>query len=483
MDELAYRTATELAAGIRRREVTAVEVVEAQIARIELHHARLNAIVTLDTDGARKRAWEADLALAGGRPWGPLHGVPVSIKDSLSTGGVRTTGGAPSLADYVPPGDATAVARLKMAGAIVLGKSNLPTFGRDSQTVNPVFGRTNNPWDHGRTPGGSSGGGAAAVAAGLVPLDIGSDWGGSLRVPAHYCGVFTIKPTDHLVPWTGHVPPVPGMLWGLRHLAAIGPLARSVGDLTLALGLMSGPDGHDWEVPPVPWPLAAEPPRGGRRRIAWADDFGVPVTADTRAAIRRLAVSLASQGFAVENRLPDGFDITQAWEVWGELRQMEMGASLTLEEERADASLAGASLESEVPWLRSRAGAINGTVRRHAAVMMARDGLIGALERFLGSYDAFLCPVTSGPAFPHCPSGTPLAVDADVLPYATATGSYCLPFNATGHPVVVLPVTRSSEGLPIGVQLIGRRWGDAALLALAAKLEGVIGPFQRPPGY
>ena len=210
MSEWVHLTVHQLAQAIRERKVSAVEVVQAHLNHIAQHNPALNAIVTLDEERALQRAKEADAALARGEMWGPLHGVPVTIKDAFETAGLRTTSSFPPLAHYVPKQDATIVARLRAAGAIILGKTNMPILTVDIQTNSPLFGRANNPWDLGRTTGGSTGGGAAAVAAGLSPLEVGSDGGGSIRIPSHFCGVFGLKPTEHLVPGTGHIPDLPG---------------------------------------------------------------------------------------------------------------------------------------------------------------------------------------------------------------------------------------------------------------------------------
>ena len=238
MDNLPFSTASQLAHAIRTREVTAVEVVRAQLDHIERHNPAINAIVTLDAERALQRAREADEALARGEVWGALHGVPITIKDCFETAGLRTTSGYPPFADYVPQRDAAAVALLRQAGAIILGKTNLPPLAAGGQSVNPIFGRTNNPWNLDRTPGGSSGGGAAAVAAGLSPLDLGSDISGSLRMPAHFCGIYSLKPTGGRIPLQGHrssVKPlkVPAGWEVLYQLPVAGPLARSIDDLRL----------------------------------------------------------------------------------------------------------------------------------------------------------------------------------------------------------------------------------------------------------
>ncbi len=257
--EIVFSSASQLASAIRDREISAEEVLDAHLAQIARHNPALKAIVTLDEEGARRRAREADAALAQGQSWGPLHGVPVTIKDALQVAGLRTTSSYKPLANYIPREDAVCVARLRAAGAIVLGKTNMPPLAGDYQSDSPIFGRANNPWDLGRTPGGSTGGGAAAVAAGLSPLEIGSDFGGSVRIPAHFCGLFGLRPTTHRVSWAGHIPELPGKPGVLRSMVTVGPLARSVADLRLALTTIAGADGRTWEVPPMP--LDAPPPQ------------------------------------------------------------------------------------------------------------------------------------------------------------------------------------------------------------------------------
>ena len=241
-------------------------MLDAHLTRIARYNPALNAIVTHNEENARAGAREADAALARGEVWGPLHGVPVTIKDSFATAGLRTTSGFPPLTNHIPDSDATAVARLRAAGAIVLGKTNLPLLVHGFQSDNPIFGRTNNPWDHARTPGSSTGGGAAAIAAGLSPLELGSDYGGSVRIPAHFCGIYSLKPTNNRIPLTGHIPELPGRR-SVRHVATPGPLARCVQDLVLALQVMAGPDPYHPDVPPLPLTRSGTCVEGSTRRL------------------------------------------------------------------------------------------------------------------------------------------------------------------------------------------------------------------------
>jgi amidase len=477
-----FSSAVELAAAIRARRVEARELVELYLTRIGKHNGALNAVCTLDAAGARQRAREADEALKRGVTWGPLHGVPMTIKDAIETAGVRTTGGHPPLKDYVPPRDASAVASLRKAGAILLGKTNVPPLSADYRADNEIFGRTNNPWNLERTPGGSSGGAAAAVAAGLTGFDLGSDLAGSVRTPAHFCGVFGLKPTERRVPNTGHIPEPPGLPRAVRHMNVLGPLARSVEDLALITRSMAGPDVAEWDVPPVPW-LEPAPRELSACRFAWTADFaGVPVSADTRSAIARLAGQLANAGCQVEERNPDAFSWHDAWECWGEIAITERAATGG---ERSRERVAALNKTLGESWAVARGSAkgMHATVADYAAALTRRDGLIGTLEKFFERWDAFICPVTVSPAIGHVPFGTPIGVGGATVPYFIAGTAYTCPFNLTGHPSVVLPLSRSRDGLPIGVQLVGRRWSEPALLALAAKVALITGPFTPPPKY
>jgi len=487
MSDLVHLTVHQLARAIRQRQASTVEVVQAHLNHISQHNPALNAIVTLDEERALRRAQESDAALACGENWGPLHGVPVTVKDVFETAGLRTTSSFKPLANYIPKQDAAVVARLRVAGAIILGKTNMPILAVDIQSDSPLFGRANNPWDLSRTPGGSTGGGGAAIAAGMSPLEVGSDMGGSIRIPAHFCGVFGFKPTEHRVPGTGHIPDFPGAFKTLRHMCAFGPLARCVQDLRLCFSLIAGPDGRDLDVPPVP---LDDPPHKTlpEMRFAWTDDFsGVPVTAETRAALAKLADSLSELGCRVERLNPPEFDFEMAWRTHGEIMGAIVGVNLP-PPLRALGPPLGAVLSRNEPVYRGITRGVRADMRRYMQGLARRDTLIQALERFLAEWDAWLCPVSPTPAFTHRRPGIGLPtqsieVDGHKLPYWKGSISYTTVFNLTGNPVVVLPLARSKEGLPIGVQVVGRRWRDMELLSIAEQLAEVLGPFQPPPGY
>jgi amidase len=476
-----FSSATEIAAAIRLRRFSASDVLDLYFERIKKHNPALNAICTLDEAGARSRAREADAALGRGEAWGPLHGVPMTIKDALETAGVRTTGGYPPLSSHVPKKDATAVARLKAAGAVLIGKTNVPPLSADGRADNPIFGRTNNPWNLERTPGGSTGGGAAAVAAGLSAFDVGSDLAASVRVPAHWCGLFGLKPTEGRVPNTGHIPEVPGTPHALRHMNTLGPLARSVDDLAAILKVIAGPDDRDWETAPAPLDDAPVVPLSSYR-FRWTTRFGDETPSrETTAAITDLANKLSRLGASVENHGPEGFSFEEAWETWGEVviaeRVVTQGDAARERVEKLHASL------GDLPVARGAARGARASVADYMAALTRRDRLITALEAFFTDCDAWLCPVAYGPAIGHVPFGTPVDVDRRKVPYFLVTTAFTSPFNLTGHPAVVLPLAMAKEGLPIGVQVLGRRWSEPALLALAKQLSLVTGPFRAPPGY
>lgn len=493
-ERVVFLPAHRLASMIRSGEISSAEALEAYLAQIHRHNGALNAIVTLDEEGARKRAREADEALCEGRIWGPLHGVPVTVKDNYATKGMRTTSSHPPLAEFVPDFDATVVARVREAGAIIIGKTNMPALGMDLQTRSPVFGVACNPWDLGRTPGGSTGGGAAAVAAGMSALCLGNDIGGSIRLPSHFCGIYGIKPTENLVPSYGLTPGQEegkaGTVRTVRHLASCGPLARSVDDLALALRVMAGTDPLEPDVPAV---CMDEPPARAIRdlRIAWTDTLGgVPVDKETTRAIEAFAGRLARAGCAVERAAPADFDPWETWKAYGEIMDMELG-SKDSRLSRFLNFLFGWTYRKDAPMIRLVYPVTFGAYQES---LTRRDALCASLETFLGQWDAWIVPVSSTPAFRHLePTGhfgqypvyytRGIEVDGREIGYLAANTSYTSIFNLTGSPVVVMPVGHTAEGLPIGVQVVGKRWRDMELLSVARVLDQAAGAFQAPPGY
>jgi len=455
--DVVFSSTTQLAAAIRAGHVSAAEVLQAHLTQIESHNPALNAVITLDTERAQERAREADTALAHGTLWGPLHGVPFTLKDAHATAGLRTTTGFPPL-DHVPQEDSTVTARLKAAGGILMGKTNVHAMlGDPAQTINPIFGRTNNPWNSERTPGGSSGGAAAALAAGMTPFEIGTDLSGSIRIPAHFCGVFGLKPTEQRIPLTGLIPGLPPPR-AIRIMSCIGPMARTAEDLALLYSIIAGPDGWDTEVAPVPvdevLSLALKP-----LRVAFALTFpGLPIEKAISDAIEALAKQLQPLCTSVEEAVLPQVDFNQELASAGALIGMMTGA-FQPEEQEHPTSLA-----------------------RYLEALHRRDQSIIAWERWFEGWDVLLCPPSMMTAFPHCEPGTPLRVNGQEVVYWMVS-AHSTVFNYTGHPAVVLPYKVDGAGLPIGVQVVGKRWDESRLLAMAKALSAVTGAFQRPPGY
>lgn len=452
MTDDVFTSAHVLVEAVRRRQVTSVELVELYLAQISLYNPRVNAVVTIDEEGARARAKEADAALARGEVWGDLHGVPITLEDAHPTSGVRSAwGGLPRLADHVPEVDGTVAARLKAAGAVLVGKTNGPEIWPDS-----VFARTNNPWDLEHTPGGSSAGVGAALAAGLTPLDIGLDTLGSIQNPAHYCGVFGMRPTEHRVPMSGvfFVDPVRK----LRMMSVAGPMARSVEDLRLALRILAGPDGMDTHVPPVPWREIREP-EVHKLRIAWSSAFPESTIQDEiRGAVEGVVQELIGAGATAEETMPE-VDLKHQYELGDELFGL---VAFTFSADRSVFSEEG-SETSENRELSS--------LEAYLLALDRRDELMRAWEAFFADRDLLILPAGTRTAERH---GEEPAETEEYL-YALSAVSGC--------PMVVVPAGVDSQGLPFGLQILARRWDDELLLKIAELVSEMTGGFRPPPGY
>ena len=441
--------ARELARRIIGRELTAVETLDAHLARIERRNPELNAVVSLDLAAARRQAEAADVALARGEIRGPLHGVPLTLKDGNDVAGLRTTLGTERF-DRIAEEDGAVAARLRAAGANIIGHTNVAPFLADYQSANAIFGRTSNPWNPARTAGGSSGGAAAAVAAGMTPPEIASDLGGSIRLPAHFCGIYGLKPTERRVPMTGFFRLPPGAPRSVRILSSLGPLARDLDDLALALSIVAGPDGVDFEVAPVA--IVDQPAaRIADLRIAQAATVpGAVVARSLRERVERVANLAASAGARVEERLPP-CDWENANALFGELVS-------AITSERSGKDLA---------W--------------YFAALDRRDRLAAMWDRFFVDFDAVLMPPAMTAAFPHGDPGAPLDVDGKPAPYFGHGGVLAMA-NLAGLPALVAPAGQDDEGLPVGVQIVGPRWSEMRLLSICRALESAQAlPGFRPP--
>ena len=484
---LNFLSASRLAAMLRAGEITSRQTVETYFAQIRKHNPTYNAIVTLNEAQALAQADQADQAMRDGKPCGPLHGVPITIKDTYRVKGSRTTAGYPPLKDYIPDSDAVAVKLLKEAGAIIIGRTNTTTLAMDMQTDNPIFGRTNNPWDIERTPAGSSGGCATALATGMTPLSLGSDLAGSIRLPASFCGVYGLKPTHGVVSFEGHIPPLPGQTNGFRTLAVAGPLARSIDDLALALDVLTQPTSSDRNVAPLPAGIGGSVDIS-KLKIAWTDNFGgVPVSNEIKDKLNDFVNRLAQAGATVHKKEPQGMDYNEIWELWSSF----VGAQSSYEMSNLKRSIGdffSKGTVKNIPMHRRIVGPIS--VQKLMQAFELQSRYITKMDNFLSEYDVWLCPVSATTAFKHHAHSkmfgdfkiynTPLQVDGTDIHYYVATQSYTTVFTTTNSPVVSMPIGLGQSGLPVNIQVAGKRFTDRQLLKVSKVLDNYTEKFLYP---
>ena len=474
-EELTAKSATQLAELIRSRAVSPVEVVEAHLQRIQAINPSLNAIVTV-ADNAVESARRAEATLALGEAVGPLHGVPLTVKDTIDTGGLRTTSGSLLRAKHMPASDASVVVRLKEAGAIILGKTNTPEMAIPYETDNPIFGRTNNPHDLNRTPGGSSGGEAAAITACLSPAGIGSDLSGSIRVPAHFCGIVGLKATTGRVPMDGHWPPAIGPV---SLGACIGPMARTVEDVALLFHVIA--DATQFEISNSQSSATGRASELRGMRVAWYGDDGVaPVTDETREALDAAAKVLSQHGLEVHEAKPPG--ISHGSRLWVEL--FSRAATDQLREfYQGREQQAGTAVASVLQAADQKASDMATRVKQAetlAGALVERERLREDLLRWMKTTPLILAPVGAVAAFEH--GARRVEVGEQSISVFRAF-SYSQTFNVFGLPSVAVPAGRSAQGLPIGLQIVGRPFEERTVLAAAAAIEQALGGWQRPPGF
>lgn len=486
-NDLTYLSAGKCLTLLRNGEVSSVELVDSCISRIDALNPSFNAVVAWDYERARETARTADVARAKGQDLGALHGLPMTIKDSLETAGLVTTSGAPELREHVPNENAVAVQRVIDAGAIIVGKTNLPIYAGDWQTFNAVYGRTNNPWDIARTVGGSSGGAAASIAAGFVPLEIGSDIGGSIRIPANYCGVYGHKPSHGIVPTRGHIPGPPGTR-SEPDLAVLGPLARTAGDLRLALGVMAGPDtlARDGWVLDLP---AARAERLKDFRVAyWLDDPMCPIDSKVRMELEATIEALGPHVTLVELETP--FRLDEIVPAYLRLLLGVIGTDMPRPLKVLTRLLLPYYALAERLGMRTdlvTANAVRGMLLSHSDWNRAheeRTRLRWRCHEMFEDIDVLLTPVSPVTAFPHQTEGNHLSrkltVDGQQRPYvdhipwmALATSAYL--------PAMSAPVGVTPDDLPVNIQIIGPHLGDMTTIRFAELLAEVRGGFRKPP--
>jgi Asp-tRNA(Asn)/Glu-tRNA(Gln) amidotransferase A subunit family amidase len=469
MSDLTFLSAVVMAAQIRGKKISPFELADAHLTKIERLNPRLNAFVHVDKERVRRDARHAEAAVTSREDLGPLHGVPISIKSSLDVAGLRCEAGTRLRAGYVATEDAPLVARLRSAGAIVLGVTNTPELLMAWETDNLLYGRTNSPWDLERTPGGSSGGEAAAIAAGMSAGGVGSDGGGSIRVPAHFSGICGLKPTPGRIPATGHFPASGGPF---ALIGVVGPMARTVADVRALLEVMQGPDDGDTCAAPVPlrWPSDDE---ARKLRVGYFEDDGrTPVTAETRAAVRTAAEALRAAGLQVELFRPEGLE--EARVLWKKFFVAAGGMLIRPMFHGREHDLSP-MLKQFLDWSAAEPALTGETL---LAAWFGRDALRAKFLAQMRKFPILLCPAAAIPAFRH--GERSWTIESKTVNYLDAW-SYTEWFNLLGNPACAVPVSHSAEGLPIGVQIVGRPWEEEQVLAVAAALEGQRGPWTAPP--
>jgi amidase len=469
-DELFFAPASQLLQMLHSRQVSSAELVSAFIERIESLNHHVKSVVTLCEERAGEESDEADRRLSGREDIRPLEGLPITIKDSIETQGIRSTNGMKILEHHIPKEDAPTVARLRAAGAIIIAKTNIPEMAMDYDCDNLLFGSTNNPWHTGRVPGGSSGGEAASLASGMCALGLGSDYAGSIRVPAHFCGIVGLKPTWGTIPGTGHLPPSLAAPPPIAHMGTIGPMARYVDDLTLEYNLLRGP--HPSTPYTVP-SLEAHPEKVNLKQVACAFftdvESAVPVAAEIRAATERAARALSKIGVPVEQKTPPIKDAARIWLDYasadgGELlRQMLAGREHLSRERLRGSLLMPQPSKSAAEFFRTA---------------IERDIFRVQLAQFMERYPIVIGPPFCITAFEH----SAVDVDIDGNSFDLLAASWPARWvNCAGLPAAVVPAGQDRDGLPIGVQIVGRAFDEETVLAVAKALEQELGGFKKPP--
>src|SRR6185437_11393878 len=469
MPDLTFLPATVLAQKIRDKLLSPVEVLEAHLARIDRLNPILNAFVQVDREGAHRAARKAEEMVSRGEKVGPLHGVPISIKSAIDVKGMRCEAGTRLRQGIVAEQDAPLVKRLRSAGAIILGTTNTPELLMAWETDNLLYGRTNNPWDVTRTAGGSSGGEASAIASGCSAGGVGSDGGGSIRVPAHFAGICGLKPTPGRIPATGHFP---GSVGPFALTGVVGPMARTAADLKVFFEVMQGPDDGDPSAAPVPvcWPAREELKN---IHIAYFEDDGrTPVTAETRDAVRKAAKLLQSAGFQVEPFRPEGLE--EARQLWWKFFGITGGMLLRPMTEGHE-EIVSPILKECLAWI---AEGPAHTTESLLDMWVQRDVVRIKIFEQMKRFPLLLCPAAAIPAFHH--GERSWKIEGKLVKYLDAW-SYTEWFNLLGMPAAMVPMGHSPEGLPIGVQIAGKPWQEELVLSIAEAIEEQRGEWQQPP--
>ncbi len=479
-----FKNAHELVDLIKKKELSSVELLETLLKRVEQVNPDLNAVVTLDADRAMDKAKKADEALSKGEDLGPLHGMPMTIKDAYSVEGVVSTGGNPSWKDYVPEKNAEAVQHLVDAGAIIFGKTNVPLNSADIQSYNEIYGVTNNPWDLERTPGGSSGGSAASLASGMSPLELGSDIGGSIRTPAHFCGLYGHKPSYNIVSEVGHLPPPPGHISVGNGLSVAGPLARSPEDIEIALDILASPQEQD----SIAWSFKLPKARSNKiedlKIAVWPEEEYAEVDSETSSLISATVEDLKSAGAKIENVTPP-FSFRDSDDVYSKLLNPLMIAGAPQKTLNQVDEIAKTIEDDDMSSMAKTARGASLLARDWIVVNAKRQFMRQQWRAFFENYDVILCPVCVLPALKH--DHRPfhersLMINGKEREYWDST-LWAGPAVMANLPSTSTPIGLTESGLPVGVQVTGPFLEDKTCIEVSKMIRDVRGGFKIPPNY
>lgn len=479
-----YRSALELAEMIREGQATSVQIVSDHLDQIKQHNDTLNAVVILDEEAALRTAESRDREAQDGHFRGPLHGVPMTIKEQYWLEGYKATINTDRFEDWVAPEDAVVVERLKSAGAVIMGKTNVPKELLDYQVWGDIYPEGKNPYDIAYSPGGSSGGSAAALASGMTPVELGGDFGGSIRIPSYFCDLYGLKPTENTIPSHGLIPQADDAEGHVFHMGVGGPMARTVEDMELIWKIIRGPHHSDRITPRIDW---ADP--SGRQlsdfRVAWLDGWPeYEPSHQIKTLIHDFVDRLSQHGCQTENAAPGNHLHTRSLSVFMRLFGMVLAQELWwLPKRLMRFQIKNTIMKGMEKFSTEYKQGFNHSFLNYSEAMGRRAQVISEWEQYFEAYDLLVCPMSFGPAYERREIGTPITYEDKTLVYVNYCWPYVACFNATGHPAMNVPLGLDGEGLPVGVQIVGPYWSEPTLIHFAKLLSTLTSGFRQPDGY
>ena len=484
LEQYIYRSAHELARLIREGKATSADIVKEHVARIKERNGELNAVVALFEAEASAAAAERDRQAQEGKFLGPLHGVPVTVKEQFWIQGKRSTINATMHKDFVAPEDAVVVDRVRKSGAVILGHTNVPRFLVDYQVWGDLYPEGKNPYNTDCTPGGSTGGGAAAVAAGFSPLELGGDLGGSIRVPANFCGLYGLKPTEKTVPLHGNIPLPKNAKTFIVHMTQAGPLARTLEDIEILWKVIVGPHESDRDTPRIEWYPSAKKSLSDYK-IAWVDAWpDHPVSGQVSGAIRALVGTLEQHGCRVENASPERNLHEESLDLWMGIFPYILAQGVPwFVRPLLKMDLNSKVLKGLKKHRKDFDRAFGMSANHYGEMMLRRNIAVSKWERFFADRDFLICPSGFGPAYARTKVGTRLRYEGTEMIYGDYVWPFMACFNASGHPALNIPLGLGKEGLPLGVQIVGPYWSEPEMIAFAKQVAQLTKGFVKPTGY